>query len=233
VRIGYLMPTTIWRSDIANYGAKLSNVIFSDFDDEDECQGSMPIKFSTDEIRDGHWNYVSSFNNVQIDGSKILPAAAAAQLSVKDIVITDIGGSLDPSGQVSTTSSIVSNRPELTTLARGSCEEDWEGMTYCRDTCFRSVTIKIDQDDTADLVMKVTRVDDGIFTQADQFYLYDDDDHLRGYEGSSRKFSVPLPHGNYQIKFLDSTQEIVWPKFAYEVWGKLYTVILIFPHANI
>lgn len=231
---GYLMHTTIWRFDqklsdgtyLQNIGAKIKNVNFSGFDHDDECHDSIPIKFNTNEKRDGHWDYVSMFNNVHLgDGPRGMAALAAEEEGVRDIVITDVGGLSDPSGQTTATSSIVSRRSQLTTFARDECIDYWEGIAYCKNTCYRTVTIRIDQDETDDLVMKVTRPEDELSVYADQFYRYDSDNHLKGYENSHRKFSVSLPYGAYRVEFLvNETQQLVWPTFAYEVWGELHFI---------
>jgi len=56
------MPTALnWSS---GKGVTVQNTTFSDFDNSDNCLGSIPIEFDKDDKRDGHFNYVSSFNNV-------------------------------------------------------------------------------------------------------------------------------------------------------------------------
>ncbi len=225
------MHTTIWRFDaklpdqtyLPNVGASLKRVSFSGFDhdDEEDCNDSLQIKFNSNQISDGHWNFVSSFEDVSFEGSRILDAVTAQDDGVKDIVITDVGGFSDPSGQASTTSSFVSNRPQLTTFAGGACSEYWQGIAYCENTCYRTLTVRVDQYETDTLVMKVTRSGDNLQVSADQYYQYDGSEyeHRKRYEGHYRKFSIPLPAGTYKIDFFDGIQPS-WPRYAYEVWGE-------------
>lgn len=226
------MPTRLWRFDgelpdqshLQNTGAKLKRVSFQGFDhdDDDDCHDSLHLKFQSDDTSDGHWNFASSFEDVTFEGSRILDAMKANEAGVKDIVITDVGGSSDPSGQSSsTTSSFVSNRSQLTTFAGGACSEYWQGITYCKNTCYRTVTVRVDQDETDGLVMKVTRSGDGSSVSADMFYQYDgsENEHLKRFNGHYRKFSIPLPSGSYKVEFLNGAQ-LTWPGYAYEIWGE-------------
>ena len=222
------MQTQIYRFDrklsddtyLQNIGAKLTDVKFSKFDHDDECFESVAIGFNVDSTSDGHWNYVSSFNGVQFtELSNMIDAKSANEGGVSDIVITDVGGLSDPLGQATVTSSFVSNRPHLIDLARGDCKDYNAGFAYCVNTCYRTVTLYIEQTDSAEFDLKVTRVEDGVQTYGDAFYRFDDDIHRKSFEGNNRKYSVALPWGTYRLEFYNGLDPI-WPKHVYEVYGK-------------
>jgi hypothetical protein len=82
---GYRMQTTVHRWDRTvdrwvyngqewtsqryygtNTGISLQNVHFSHFEHSDECISSVPITFNTDSMREGHWDYISSFKDVTL-----------------------------------------------------------------------------------------------------------------------------------------------------------------------
>jgi hypothetical protein len=200
-----------------NTGVALQNVHFSHFDHSDECISSVPITFNTDSMRDGHWDYASSFKNVTFDGSNIMNAGLAWDKGVKDIVITDIDGRSDPAGKASAASSFVSNTDYLKGFAGGSCKEYFDGIAYCSDTCLRTVTLRVDQSETSAINLRVTRRSDGSQVTGLGIYLYDADPILSAYESNERQFSVSLPHGEYTVEFVDGDQT-VWPRHVYEIW---------------
>jgi hypothetical protein len=144
-------------------------------------------------------------------------AVAAWDEGVKDIVITDVDGSSDPSRKANTASSFVSNAQYLKGFAGGSCQEYSDGIAYCAGTCLRTVTLRVDQTETSALSLRVTRISDGTQVTGSGIYHYDADPILSGYESNERQFSVSLPHGQYTMEFVDGDQT-VWPRHAYETW---------------
>ncbi len=216
--IGYRMHTTIHRWGDLNKGAKLSNVEFTFFDHDDQCSTSIPIGFNTNDKRDGHWDYLSSFTNVRVNGERLIDANSANEKGVPDIVIADPDGSSDPSRQASGASVFVSSKPYLTDFARGNCEQYHDGIAYCRNACYRTVQLIVGQTSSANYDLRVTR-NDGIVTYAPGFYQYDDSKYYNRslYEGYPRKYAVSLPHGTYQLEFFENG-ESVWPQYVYEVW---------------
>ena len=202
----------------SNTGVSLQNVQFGHFEHTDECISSVPITFNTDSVREGHWDYVSSFKNVSFDGANVLMNAASAfDKGVKDIVIADIDGSADPSGQANTASSFVTNAQYLKGFAGGDCLEYFDGVAYCANTCLRTVTLRVDQSDTSSLNLRVTRNSDGAQVTGSGIFMYDTNPYLFAYESNERQFSVSLPRGEYTLEFVDGDQ-VVWPRHVYETW---------------
>ena len=226
VPMGYRMHTAIYwfdrvfsdGSSASNRGARLDNVKFFDFDHDDECSNSVPIGFNTRDKRDGHWNYVSSFNNVQFESANMIDAKSASDGGVNDIVIVDLGGNSDPSDQSITTSAFVSDRPHLTSFA-SKCTSYPKNLAYCENSCLRTVTLSIDQTGTRFFDLKVYRESDGMMVFGTDFYNYDDNPQQYTFEENERKFSIPLPKGSYRFEFFNE-DEIAWPKHVYELWGK-------------
>ncbi len=211
-----------------NLGVKMTNVHFTDFDHNDECKSSVAVGFraaelSEPDVNDGHFNYVSSFQNVDL-GPKTIDMASAKLGGLQDIVITDPNGSSDPAGVSTSASVFISNRNELKTFleSSGCTSYDDFGMAYCENSCLRGVTVLIDQMETKELDMKITRMSDGKSTYALQFYRFDEPEFFNNtlYDSHARKFSIPLPAGQYSIQF-ESNGEPVWPRYAVERWEGL------------
>jgi hypothetical protein len=183
----------------------------------DVCKDSVPIEFNTADKRDGHWNYVSSFDKVQFESDNIMNTQKAIEGGVPDIVIIDIDGSSDPAKEATGASSFVTDKPQLTAFA-SRCTSYPRGMAYCEGSCLRTVTLYFDQTDTKDYSVKFTR-QDGKVAFGVGFYRYDNDAHLSQYENNERSISIPLPSGKYKVEFFDG-EELVWPKLVFEKWGK-------------
>ncbi len=144
--IGYKSMVHIhqWNSK-DNIGATFNNVLFSDFDHSDGCAPSSPIGFNTDDMHwsySKHFTYLTMFNNVTIDGSKIMDADHAnLEREVRDIVIHDIDGSSNPSRlgldinssseQISQPGMWVSNVRWLKAFSGQTCENYPVGVSYC------------------------------------------------------------------------------------------------------
>ena len=226
--MGYRMHTTIYDFDkkfsdgtvSTNRGVSLSNVQFFDFDHDDSCVDSIPIVFNTKDKRDGHWNYISSFNDVQFESENMIDALQANDGGVPDVVIIDVDGSSDPANRASGASAFVSDKPHLKAFAT-KCTSYPHNLAYCEGSCLRTVSLSIDQTGTQFYHALITRLDDGADAYGVDFYDYDDDDdaHQLQYEGNERVFSIPLPMGKYKIEFFDG-EDLVWPKHVFEKWGK-------------
>lgn len=173
--VGFRMNNWIRRFDgsdvdletAPNLGVKMTNVQFLHFDHDDECFSSVAVGFraaqlNDPDVDDGHFNYVSSFENVEL-GSKTIDMVSAKLGGLQDIVIIDPNGSSDPAGASNSASVFISDRSELKTFLSSSDCTSYNkfGMAYCKNACLRGVTLLVDQMETKDLDMKITRKTDG------------------------------------------------------------------------
>ena len=146
---GIQQPSTIWRYGGSDPGRGMTfrNVTLSGFDKEldgYDCRSSAAIALASDKY-DGHFDYVSSVagssivdaRNLIVDGCR-----AADERGVKDLVYTDVDGSL--SGQ-SAGGALVSNFPHVTDILGGACSDMGNCMAYCRGMCLRTMSFKVEQ----------------------------------------------------------------------------------------
>jgi hypothetical protein len=82
------------------------------------------------------------------------------------------------------------------------------------------VTLSVDQTDSFNYDLKITRFDDGKEVFGQSIYQFDDDPHLSTYEANERRFSMSLQSGTYKFEFFDNDVPI-WPKHVYEIWEAL------------
>lgn len=216
--IGLLLPTQIWswnKND--NIGATLFNVHFTDFDHSDECEPSIPISFS-DEKRNNHFDYVTMFQNVTIDGKKLMDAPSSDQEGTRDVIIHDVDGSSDPSGQASQPGMFISSVKWLKDFASGSCTAYNNGISYCPNNCFRSFTFLVDQSVSENIDLVVTKQDTGTQVIVPYVsYQYEEDSHLKHFYDNYRFFSVALPSGLYKMTFMKDLKP-VWPTYVLQRW---------------
>lgn len=88
-----------------------------------------------------------------MDGCK-----ASSVYGIDDIVITDVDGSLNPSGDSEgTPGAFVSSFPHMTEIFGDTCVE-FEGncMSYCPNVCLRTVTFGVEQFGTENVRLVVT-----------------------------------------------------------------------------
>ena len=217
--IGIKIPTQITSWDRTNnIGATLTNVLFTNFDHSGECEASIPITFNSNDNYYNHFNYLTMFQNVTVDGTKIMDASSSDQEGVKDIVVHDIDGSSDPLGQASQ-GMFVSNVNRLTAFAEKGCIMYPQGISYCAESCYRTVTFMVDQSSSNDYDLRVTRQTDGEEAIVPFTYKYDDDDdyNLKHFADQYRYFTVSLPMGSYKLEFVKDLQP-VWPSFVLPRW---------------
>lgn len=144
---------------------------------------------------------------------------AGQEVGVKDIVITDLDGSFDPSGS-STGGALVSDEPHMTDiLGNGTCTTVGSCMAYCPGACLRSLTYSVEQFGTENWKLNITNDATGaemhipgIIKTRNAAYFSD--------AFASRKFSAALPAGNYTAQFIDEENNLVWPQYAEETWAK-------------
>ena len=148
-----------------------------------------------------------------------MTASAASETGVPDIVTTDTDGNSDPAGQSFGPGSFVSNKPHLKNFSYGSCTVYDEGIVYCNNTCLRTLNLYVDQIFSEDYDLKVSRIEDDFEREVivPAYYIYDDNRHLKTYEMNQRMYSIPIPFGNYTLKFFQNGIH-VWPNYVYEQW---------------
>ena len=219
---GLRMPTEIHNWDRENkIGATLTNVLFTNFDHSDECETSIPFRFNAGDNRHNHFDYVTMLSNVVIDGTQMMDSLSSDQDGVKDVVLHDIDGSSDPLGQASR-GMFVRNVKGLTAFAENSCIMYPQGISYCADSCYRTVSFMVDQSISEEFDLQITRQTDGETAILPSTYKYDDDIHTKHYSESYRFFSVSLPMGLYQVEFLNDLQP-TWPAFVLPRWEGIPT----------
>ena len=231
--IGLKIPTTVFRWDFSdNIGATLTNVIFSDFNHSDECEPSVPLAFFSSGVDNNrnHFDYLTMFTNVTLEKPKLADALSSHQDGVKDIVIHDIDGQSDPLGNASQ-GMIVSNVNWLKAFSGGSCEKYLHGISYCAESCYRTVSLMVDQSDS-DLDVRVTRNSDGESTLFPYTYTWDNDTHSKHYSERFRLFPLSLPEGSFKVEFLKDFQPI-WPKFVLQRWEGVPTCEGFLSQSNI
>ena len=213
--VGLSIPTAIWspgRTD--DIGATITNVQFTDFDHSDEYEASVPMNFRLGDNRITHFDYVTMFKNVTIDGTKIMDAPPTDQPGINDIVIHDIDGSADPSGQSSQAGMFVSSVEVLKKFAGGSCNDYPTNITYCSNSCYRTIRFSIDPSFSSAFEVLLTRNTDGLNVTVPFLpYKYEDNEHLQNYFENNRVFSVSLPEGSFSISIMNN-QEPVYPRFV-------------------
>jgi len=224
---GINMMSAVWRlgHNDPNLGLRLRNVNITGFDKEQEwypkCKSTVPIAFKNNKY-DGHFDYVSSAENVNIidsRGTVMAGCRVAQEIGVKDIVITDLDGSFNPSGSA-TGGALVSDEPHVTDILGPDACTSIEGcMAYCPDVCLRSFSYKVEQFGTENWKLKITNTATGITMQVPGT--------IRTINGAyfsdaytSRRFSSSLPAGNYTAEFIDEDGNPAWPQYAEEYWTK-------------
>ena len=171
-------------------------------------------------VSDLHFDYISSYENVTITDSRSLildGCRAASSYGVNDIVITDIDGSLDPTGTSTGPSAFVSNFPHMTALFGDRCAAYANNcMAYCSDLCLRTVSFGVEQFGTENWKLKVTNDDGATVDISGKIQNGDYKFYSHGYR--VRKFSASLPAGTYSVQFIDENGNLVWPTFVEELW---------------
>jgi hypothetical protein len=129
---------------------------------------SQAIAISSD-LRDKHFDYISSAQKVKIVDSRgiIMDGCQVAdELGVKDIVITSIDGSLDPTGNATSGSLIHDYDHVKGILGVGACSSLGKCLAFCPNACLRTVSFKVEQFGTENWKLRVS-----IATLAKEIYL--------------------------------------------------------------
>ena len=119
---------------------------------------SQAIAISSD-LRDKHFDYISSAQNVRIFDSRgvIMDGCQVAdELGVKDIVITSVDGSLDPTGNATSGSLIHDYDHVKQILGVGACSPLGKCLAFCPNTCLRTFSYKVEQFGTENWKLRVS-----------------------------------------------------------------------------
>ena len=164
---GIIMMPQIWRTQPAdpNLGLRLRNVSISGFDKEKEwypsCKSTEPITIIPDGWLNSnkHFDYISSVKGVKISDNRgviLNGCEIAATAGVKDLVITDMDGSFDPSKN-GTSGSLVHDYDHVTgILGVGACSSIGKCLAFCPHACLRTFTLKVEQFGTENWKLRVS-----------------------------------------------------------------------------
>ena len=188
-----------------------------------KCKSTMPIVMNKhDAVHDGHFNYISSaegLNIVDSRGASIDGCRAASEVRAQDIVITDIDGSLDPKGKAPGGSLVMNNDFVIDILGEGACTPTYSCMTYCPNVCLRTFTYQVEQFNTENWKLKITNTDTGVEMEVPGT-IQIRNEKFASDAYASRRFSASLPAGSYTAQFIDEDGNLAWPKYVEELWSK-------------
>jgi hypothetical protein len=163
---GILMMSTLWHMGNLDprLGLSLRNVNISGFDKEKEwypnCMSTEAIAINLDFNKDRHFDYISSFGNFKISDSRgfIMDGCEVTTYGVKDLVITDLDGSLNPSIN-GTSGSLVHDFDFVKgILGVGACSSIGKCLAYCPNACLRTFLLKVEQFETENWKLRVSVV---------------------------------------------------------------------------
>ena len=211
-------------------GSNLTNVQFSGFDDTGCFSPRRHLIFQN--IRHlPHFDWFPQIKGLSnADGGNFrFDLCSSANIGVEDVLFTDLDSSMHPNGpgSFSGISSLVSNRAWMKGFARGQCIDVPEMCySYCEDTCLRFVSFYVDKYDTEDVLLVVTDTESQNKIEVGGNFDYSKKkDENRQYTltdvysntkvSDYRVFSVPLPVGTYEAKFMKDKKEF-WPTFVEE-----------------
>jgi len=230
---GIVMPSALWRLGHTDpgLGIRMRNITLSGFDKEQEwypkCKSTEPIQID-DHKKDGHFDYVSSTENVNIVDEReprmfMDGCLAVAKSGATDIVITDVDGSLDPNGAASV-GALVSSSSHVTDIFGDLCVDLGKCMAYCPGVCLRGLYLKVEQFGTENWMLKIKNSVNGNEMLIPPTVLVQStaarSKHYFSDPSAGRRFSVSLPAGIFTAEFLDENGDPAWPTYVEEVWQK-------------
>ena len=186
-------------------GIELENVDFEGFDAAEGCSQSYPIDFVR-YTKNKHWDVLSSLKNVKINDSRgsYINGCTSASISVNDVLITDVDNGLNPdtSKTITGSSSIVSSKPWMTTFATGSCSEmSDQCLSYCENTCLRTLTLNIDRDVSEGYTLHLQNSDGSKSVEVPGNLEVNNNPYWNNLSDKFRMFSISLPAGEYTAEF--------------------------------
>lgn len=151
----------------------------------------------------------------------------AGYQGVEDIYLIDLHASSSSTRKIGGSSSVISHGspilnfvpPELCTPYPDQC------LSYCTNTCLRTVTYAVDPAETARFKLRVCKTDDpGRCAETEEAYWYrDQGDEFETLMYNTRAerqryFTTTLPKGSYRAEFLDTGGNVVWPSHVIETY---------------
>ncbi len=119
---------------------------------------SQAIAISSD-VRDKHFDYISSAQKVKIADSRgiILDGCQLSdEIGVKNLVITSVDGSLDPTGNATSGSLVHDYDHVKQILGVGACSSLGKCLAFCPNTCLRTFSFKVEQFGTENWKLRVS-----------------------------------------------------------------------------
>ncbi len=110
-------------------------------------------------MRDKHFDYISSAQKVKITDSRgiILDGCQLSdEIGVKNLVITSVDGSLDPTGNATSGSLVHDYDHVKQILGVGACSSLGKCLAFCPNTCLRTFSFKVEQFGTENWKLRVS-----------------------------------------------------------------------------
>lgn len=110
-------------------------------------------------MRDKHFDYISSAQKVKITDSRgiILDGCQLSdEIGVKNLVITSVDGSLDPTGNATTGSLVHDYDHVKQILGVGACSSLGKCLAFCPNICLRTFSFKVEQFGTENWKLRVS-----------------------------------------------------------------------------
>jgi hypothetical protein len=190
---------------------------------------SFPSPFP--QVRSGAFDYFTVMSDIsQEDGSVPVNMCDAGSTGVNDMYLTDLGGySSTTTRNVGGSSSVISDgSPILTFVPQELCTSyPDQCLSYCENTCLRTVTYAVDPASTENFRLRVCSSDNpGRCSESEEAFWYRDyGNEFDTLEYNTRAerpryFTATLPKGSYRAEFLDTNGNVVWPSFVTERYEK-------------
>ena len=114
------------------------------YDRSNECETSIPFRFNAEDNRNNHFEYDIMLSIVVMNGTKMIDSLSSDQRGLKDVVIYNVDGSSDPSGQAYRRM-LFSYVMDLAVCVEKSCIKYPQDISYCTDSSYQAVSFMVDQ----------------------------------------------------------------------------------------
>jgi len=213
-----LQETVIWSFSGNKKGSTVRNCKFLNFSQKDtncNSESANPLKFFSHQTFIKAYSAPHVFENLEFDDPSYFVNAMMPGSGIDDVQIevkSDQNGIFSSSGQPGF---LVTEK--LESMVPIDCSSLKNGLKFCPNTCIRTVSVLAGNsayiDD--DIVMVVTDENGREFRKTKD---------VRGHPGPQpvgnrffASYSLSLPKGKFQIKFVDSNGSLSWPKSAFVV----------------